>query len=104
MRLRDPDAVDKVKDVLVDLRERPRIAGEVAGGYSLVDGPRIVGDVVYPNLFGTATSLTGRLKLNYIGASALVVSGDLDAPKDVLDGLDFRGNIAVAGMCSVAGT
>ncbi len=96
VRLMRPDEVEESKDVLVDVRERPRLAGEVGGGYSLVDGVRAVGDFAYPNLGGRGTSLSGRLKVNYVGSSALVASGVIDAPDGVLDGIDFRGNMALA--------
>lgn len=98
VRLIEPDQIEETKDVVVDVRERARLSGELSGGYSLVDGPRVVGDLVYPNLGGTGTSVIGRLKLNYIGASALVISDQqLNADElSGLDGLDGRLNVAVA--------
>ncbi len=96
VRLHRPEAAEASKDVLVEVRERPRVSGEVGGGYSLVEGVRAVGDFTWPNLGGLGTSFSGRLKVNYIGASALVASGDIDAPEGVLDGIDFRGNMALA--------
>jgi outer membrane protein insertion porin family len=92
VRMISPDAVEDAKDVVVEVRERARVSGELAGGFSLVDGPRVVGEAVIPNLGGVGTSLAGRLKVNYINASPvfshLAGSG--------LDGVDFRGNVAVA--------
>ena len=80
VKLISPEVEETTKDVVVEVRERPRIAGELGGGYSLAEGPRLVGDLVYPNIFGTGMSLSGRMKVNYVGASAQVLSGgDFDA-------------------------
>lgn len=97
VRLIDPEQVEAVKDVVVDVKERSRLAGEVGVGYSLVDGPRVVGDLSYPNLWGSATSLNARAKLNYVGASALVVSDSRIDPEELtgLNGLDGRVNVSV---------
>ena len=98
VKLISPEVVESSKDVVVEVRERPRIAGELGGGYSLAEGPRLVGDLVYPNLFGTGMSLSGRMKVNYIGASTQVLSGEKFDSADVsgVDGIDFRGNVTVA--------
>ncbi|HYX90013.1 MAG TPA: POTRA domain-containing protein, partial [Myxococcaceae bacterium] len=98
VRMISPDAVEEAKDVVVEVRERPRVSGALSGGFSLVDGPRLVGEATVPNLRGVGTSLTGRLKLNYLGASPLVLSGTTLDPDEVsgLDGFDFRGNVALA--------
>jgi outer membrane protein insertion porin family len=95
VRMISPDTVEDAKDVVVEVRERARVSGELAGGFSLVDGPRVVGEAVIPNLGGVGTSLAGRLKLNYLGASPGVSETTLD-PDVWHDGLDFRGNVAVA--------
>ncbi len=58
--LLNPDAEEPVKDVLVEARERPLISGSGGLGYSTVDGPRVVGDLVFPNLFGAASSTSRR--------------------------------------------
>jgi outer membrane protein insertion porin family len=96
VRLISPESPEEAKDVMVEVRERPRVSGALSGGFSLVDGPRMVAEAAVPNLRGAGTSLSGRLKLNYVGAS-LLVGTTLD-PEDVsdLDGLDFRGNVALA--------
>ncbi len=98
VKLISPEVVEPTKDVVIEVRERPRIAGELGGGYSLADGPRLVGDLAYPNLFGTGTSLSGRMKVNYIGASAQVLSSERFDAADVsgAEGIDFRGNVTVA--------
>jgi outer membrane protein insertion porin family len=98
VKLISPEVVEATKDVVVEVRERPRMAGEIGGGYSLVDGPRLMGDLVYPNIFGSGMSLSGRMKVNYMGASAQVLSDERFDPAEVsgFDGVDFRGNIAVS--------
>ena len=69
VKLIDPDVVEPTKDVVVELKERPRLDGNLLVGYSLVEGPAVGADVVYPNLFGRGVNLSGRVKLNYILAS-----------------------------------
>ncbi len=98
VKLISPEVVESTKDVVVEVRERPRIAGEIGGGYSLVDGPRLVGDLLYPNISGTGMSLSGRMKVNYMGASAQVISNEKFDPEEVsgFDGVDFRGNVAIS--------
>ncbi|MBX5482726.1 MAG: BamA/TamA family outer membrane protein [Myxococcaceae bacterium] len=97
VRLLEPEQVEATKDVVIDVKERPRLSGELSGGYSLVDGPRLVGDLSYPNLWGSATSLTARAKINYVGASALILSDSRINPDELtgLDGIDGRLNVAV---------
>jgi outer membrane protein assembly factor BamA len=94
VRLISPEVSEPVKDVVVDLKERPRMLAEVGGGYFLVDGPRVVGDVTFPNLGGRGTTVSGRGKINYVGASAPAASGQL---KDVqgFRGLGGRANVAI---------
>ena len=47
----NPDAEEPVKDVLVEARERALLSGSGGVGYSTVDGPRVVGDLVFPEHF-----------------------------------------------------
>ncbi|MFY0570633.1 POTRA domain-containing protein [Archangium lansingense] len=70
VRLEKPDVPESTKDVVVEVRERPRWEGEVAGGYFLAEGPRLGLDVSRANVDGRGLNLSGRLKLNYIGWSA----------------------------------
>ncbi|HYO72263.1 MAG TPA: POTRA domain-containing protein [Archangium sp.] len=70
VRLEKPDVPEASKDVVVEVRERPRWEGEVAGGYFLAEGPRLGLDVSRSNVDGRGLNLSGRLKLNYIGWSA----------------------------------
>ena len=48
VRLISPDTPEPVKDVVVELRERPRLSGSIGVGYSLEDGPRVIGDLELP--------------------------------------------------------
>jgi len=96
VRLIEPEAVEPTKDVVVELKERPRLFGEVGGGYSLADGPRITGSATYPNLFGRGINLSINAKLNYVGASAQALSNFSD-PSDLqgIYGFDGRGNVSL---------
>ena len=93
VRLISPDTPEPVKDVVVEARERPRLSGSVGLGYSLEDGPRIIGDLVYPNLFGQGINFTFRGKLNYVGLSALPLQDYVNGSElQGLNGLDFNIN------------
>ncbi len=70
VKLDKPDVPEASKDVVVEVRERPRWEGEVAGGYFLAEGPRLVLDAARPNVNGRGFNLSARLKLNYAGWSA----------------------------------
>ncbi len=70
VRLDKPDVPEASKDVVVEVRERPRLEGEVAGGYFLAEGPRLVLDLTRPNVDKRGLNLSARLKLNYAGWSA----------------------------------
>ncbi|WP_434382681.1 POTRA domain-containing protein [Melittangium boletus] len=70
VRLDKPDVPEASKDVVVEVRERPRWEGEIAGGYFLSEGPRVVLDAARTNVDGRGLNLSGRLKLNYVGLSA----------------------------------
>jgi outer membrane protein insertion porin family len=109
--LADPNRREATKDVLVTVQERPRIDGEVSGGYFLVDGPRITLDTAWRNLDGRGLNLLARGKVNYAGASAEALSssrlpagcstGELsgDACDNDLDGFSGfggRGNLALS--------
>lgn len=91
-----PDIAEPIKDITIEVRERPRLEGDVAGGYFLVDGPRILGTLAYTNVGGVGINLTARGKLNYIGASIQAFSG-LVKPEDVqgVNGLGGRGNASI---------
>ena len=97
VRLISPDTPEPVKDVVVELRERPRLSGSIGVGYSLEDGPRIIGDLSYPNLFGQGINFTLRGKVNYVGASALPLQSYVDASNlQGLNGVDFNINAGLS--------
>ncbi len=91
--LLNPDAEEAVKDVLIDARERPLLSGSGGFGYSTYDGPRVVGDLVFPNLFGQAINFTARGKVNYVGLSLLPLQQFTPASQlQGLNGIDFNFN------------
>ncbi len=91
--LLNPDAEEPVKDVLVEARERPLISGSAGLGYSTVDGPRVVGDLVFPNLFGEAINFTARAKVSYVGLSLLPLRDFTTAAElQGVSGIDFNIN------------
>lgn len=97
VRLISPDTPEPVKDVVVELRELPRLSGSIGFGYSLEDGPRIIGDLVYPNVFGQGINFNLRGKLNYVGASALPLQDYVDGSNlQGLNGLDFNINAGLS--------
>lgn len=97
VRLISPDTPEPVKDVVVEARERPRLSGSVGVGYSLEDGPRIIGDLEYPNLLGQGINFTFRGKLNYVGWSALPLQDYVNGSElQGLNGLDFNLNAGLS--------
>ncbi|HSP20349.1 MAG TPA: POTRA domain-containing protein, partial [Myxococcaceae bacterium] len=97
VRLISPDTPEPVKDVVVEARERPRLSGSVGFGYSLEDGPRIIGDLVYPNVFGEGINFTFRGKVNYVGWSALPLQDYVNGSElQGLNGLDFNLNAGLS--------
>ncbi len=75
VQLREPNRREQVKAILVTAQERPRIDGEVSGGYFLVDGPRLALDTAFPNVDSRGLNLLARGKINYVGWSAEALSG-----------------------------
>ncbi len=91
--LLNPDAEESVKDVLIEARERPLLSGSGGFGYSTYDGPRVVGDLVFPNIFGEAINFTARGKVNYVGLSLLPLQQFTPASQlQGLNGIDFNFN------------
>jgi outer membrane protein assembly factor BamA len=96
VRFLEPEAVEKTKDIVVEVRERPRISGDVSGGYSLADGPRVVLDATYPNLFGQGLTLSARGQVNYVGLSSQVLTRFYDPSQlQGLAGLAGRGSVSL---------
>lgn len=104
-----PERAEPLKTVLLKLKERPRISGEVGVGYFVADGPRVVLDASAPNLGGRAVNLALRAQLNYFGLSVPARTGavnitDLDPfetenLKDFVERFPFlmagRGNLSI---------
>ncbi len=92
VKLIDPDVAEPTKDVVVELKERSLLDGNLLLGYSLVDGPTVGVDGLYPNLFGRGVNLSGRFKVNYVRWSLLEID-----PREVqgLSGFGGRGVIAL---------
>lgn len=100
VQLREPNRREEIKDILVTVQERPRIDGEVSGGYFLVDGPRITLDTAFPNVDGRGLNLLARGKVNYVGLSAEALSGRYQSVPDSSmqgwEGLGGRGSVSLS--------
>jgi outer membrane protein insertion porin family len=59
------DVAEEVKDVVVDVRERPGRTFEVGGGVSIADGPRAFATFLQRNLLGSNLEFTASAKVNY---------------------------------------
>jgi outer membrane protein assembly factor BamA len=96
VKLIEPDAPEPTKDVVVEVKERPILDGNFLLGYSLVDGPQVGVDAVYPNLGGYGVNLSTRVSVNYVAASQPAIEG-LIAQRDLqgINGFGGRGNIAL---------
>jgi outer membrane protein assembly factor BamA len=67
VRVEEPEREEALKDLRVDLLEKPVTEGEVGVGFSALDGLRTLLDWAYPNVNGQALNLEGRLKLHWVG-------------------------------------
>jgi outer membrane protein insertion porin family len=65
LRLQDPELPEPVKDLAVELSERPWQYLAPGAGFSIADGPRLFLEYGRPNLLGRALELTARAKVNY---------------------------------------
>ncbi len=74
----DPDIPAPVKDLVVDVRERPIRAIEVGGGASIADGPRAFAEFTERNIAGRNLEFTARTKVNYQVFRDEVVAMPLD--------------------------
>jgi outer membrane protein assembly factor BamA len=72
LKLQEPELVHEVKDLEVELAERPYATLTQSLGFSIANGPRAMLEYTRPNLLGRAVELTTRGKVNY-----LVDLGDL---------------------------
>ncbi|HET9555362.1 MAG TPA: POTRA domain-containing protein, partial [Anaeromyxobacteraceae bacterium] len=65
LRLQDPEVPEPVKDMVVEVAERPWQYVAPGAGFSLANGPRLFLEYGRPNLLGRALELTARAKVNY---------------------------------------
>ena len=66
LRLQEPESIQEVKDLEVELAERPYATLTQSLGFSIANGPRAMLEYSRPNLFGRAVELTARGKVNYL--------------------------------------
>lgn len=78
VRILAPAEKEPVKDVVVEVKEAPRLSGEFGIGYFYAEGPRVVVDASYPNAFGSAINLSGRLRVFYFASSGLALTRQVD--------------------------
>ena len=90
LRLADPELPGPVKDVTVELAERPWLTLSPGIGFSLANGPRAFVELVQPNLLGRALELSARAKVNYPLAAFRTDAGaralEETAPADRFEG------------------
>jgi outer membrane protein assembly factor BamA len=91
VRLVSPELVEPVKDVVVEVRERPRLEASLAGGYFFAEGPRVMVDGDLPNLWGKGYVLQGRGRLN---AASLSLLKDVPGVLQGIEGIGGRGNLS----------
>ena len=65
LRLQDADVAEPVKDLLVEVSERPWQTVIASAGFSLANGPRLGLEWTRPNLLGRALELSANGKVNY---------------------------------------
>ncbi len=95
VHLISPETIEPVKDVVVEVKEMPRLDGNVLGGYSLVDGPQVGADLLYPNLGGVGINLFGHAKINYMGLSGPGLRPGAESDLHGISGLGGRGTIEI---------
>ncbi len=65
LRLSDAETPEAVKDLNIELSERPWLYVATGAGFSIANGPRAAVEWGQPNLLGRALELSGRAKVNY---------------------------------------
>jgi outer membrane protein assembly complex protein YaeT len=65
LRLQEAEVPGEVKDLAVELGERPYATLSQGFGYSTANGPRTTFEYARPNLLGRALELGARVKVNY---------------------------------------
>ncbi|BDG04310.1 hypothetical protein AMOR_33060 [Anaeromyxobacter oryzae] len=66
LRLQDADSPQPVKDLAVEVAERPYATLTQGLGYSIANGPRAELEYTRPNVLGRAIELAARGKVNYL--------------------------------------
>ena len=61
----DPDVPEPVKDMVIEVQERPTWALELGAGASIADGPRAFSELTKRNIFGRDLQLSLRGRMNY---------------------------------------
>lgn len=91
-----PERPEALKTVLLKVKERPRISGEVGLGYFLAEGPRVVLDAQAPNLGGQAVNLAFRAQINWFALSFPALNKNVDVSDlDAVTQLGGRGNLSI---------
>lgn len=91
-----PERAEPLKTVLLKVKERPRLSGEVGLGYFLAEGPRVVLDAAAPNLGGKAVNLALRAQINWFALSFPALNRNVDVSDlDAVTQLGGRGNLSV---------
>lgn len=91
-----PERPEPLKTVLLKVKERPRLSAEVAVGYFVAEGPRVVADVSAPNLGGKAINLALRGQINWFALSFPALNRFVDVSDlDALTQFGGRGNLSV---------
>ncbi|MDP3234582.1 MAG: POTRA domain-containing protein [Myxococcales bacterium] len=91
-----PERPEPLKTVLLKVKERPRISGEVGLGYFLAEGPRVVLDASAPNLGGKAVNLALRAQINWFALSFPALNKNVDVSDlDAVTQLGGRGNLSI---------
>lgn len=65
LRLREPEVPEEVKDLSIELSERPWQTLAPGVGFSIANGPRAFVEWQRPNVLGRAVELAVRAKVNY---------------------------------------
>jgi len=88
LRLQEADVPAEVKDLAVELVERPYATLAQGVGYSIANGPRATVEYLRPNLLGRALELTARSKVNYPISTPFNVRRELQGQpvRDVIEG------------------
>jgi outer membrane protein assembly complex protein YaeT len=85
LRLREPEVPEELKDLSIELAERPWQTLSPGAGFSIANGPRAFVEWQRPNLFGRAVELAVRAKVNYpLEAFRPDLAGE--APRDRFEG------------------